>query len=75
MYQIPGGWQTWIDSFTIQLPCPADLNNDGNLDFFDISVFIVNFNAQVASADINNDGVWNFFDVSLYIQQFNAGCP
>lgn len=75
MYQIPGGWQTWIDSFTIQLPCPADLNNDGNLDFFDISVFIVNFNAQVPSADLNNDGVWNFFDVSLYIQQFNAGCP
>ena len=73
MYQNPSGWQTWIDSFTIELPCPADINNDGNLDFFDVSVFIINFNEQVPSADINNDGVWNFFDVSLFLNFYSAG--
>lgn len=75
MYQKNFGWQTWIDSFTIEAPCPADLDNNGELNFFDISLFIGSFNAQVASADLNSDGQWNFFDVSIYIQQFNAGCP
>ncbi len=56
-------------------PCPADLNGDMALDFFDVSLFIQAFNGQAASADLNSDGNWDFFDVSLYIQSFNAGCP
>lgn len=75
MYQKSFGWQTYIDSFTIELPCPADRDNNGMLDFFDISLYIAAFNAQDPSADLNDDGQWNFFDVSLYIQQYNAGCP
>jgi hypothetical protein len=55
--------------------CDADFNGDGNLDFFDVSLFIQAFNNQDASADFNNDGNWDFFDVSLFIQGFNAGCP
>jgi hypothetical protein len=49
--------------------CPADLNMDGNLDFFDVSFFINN------SVDFNNDGSFNFFDVSEFINAFAAGCP
>ncbi len=50
-------------------PCPADLNNDGELNFFDISAFLTD------QPDYNGDGEFNFFDVPAFIQDFNAGCP
>ena len=52
--------------------CPADLNNDGSLNFFDVSLFIQDYNA---GGDYNGDGATNFFDVSQFIQDYNAGCP
>ena len=55
--------------------CPADLNGDGNLDFFDVSAFLTAYNAQDAAADFNDDGMFNFFDVSAFLSAFNAGCP
>ena len=55
--------------------CPADLNGDGTLNFFDVSAFLAAFNAQDDAGDFNNDGSWNFFDVSEYLSAFNAGCP
>ena len=50
-------------------PCPADLNNDGELNFFDVSAFLAD------QPDYNGDGEFNFFDVPAFIQDFNAGCP
>ena len=55
--------------------CPADLNGDGNLDFFDISAFLNAFNAQDSLADFDGNGQFNFFDVSAFLNAFNAGCP
>lgn len=55
--------------------CPSDYNCDGSLDFFDVSAFIVDFNAMRPDADFNLDGAWDFFDVSLFIQDFTVGCP
>ena len=56
--------------------CLADFNNDGNVNFFDVSAFIAAFNAQDPAADIAAPfGVWNFFDISAYIAAFNQGCP
>jgi len=52
--------------------CPADLNGDGLLNFFDVSAFITAFSG---GADYNGDGSTNFFDVSAFITDFNAGCP
>ncbi len=52
--------------------CNPDLNDDGILDFFDVSAFLGGF---AAGDDYNNDGVTNFFDVSLFLSEFNAGCP
>lgn len=52
----------------------ADLNGDGNLDFFDISLFLSAFNAQDSMADFNEDGLFNFFDVSAFLNAFQAGC-
>lgn len=72
--------ESGVDAFRVfdivcDTPCFADLNNSGNLDFFDISLFISLFNQQSPQADLNNDGLFNFFDVSDYIALFNAGCP
>ena len=55
--------------------CPADLNGDGMIDFFDVSAFLVAFAAEDPIADFNNDGMFNFFDVGPFLVEFNAGCP
>ena len=58
-------------------PCdsPANINCDGQLNFFDVSAFIQLYNAQDPIADFNDDGLFNFFDVSAFIGIFNQGCP
>lgn len=62
--------------FIAEEPCPGDVNNDGVLDFFDISAYIGHFSAQDPRADYSgNDGVFNFFDVSDFLDAYNAGCP
>jgi hypothetical protein len=56
--------------------CPADIDGNGVLNFFDLSDFIAAYNAQDASADIAAPfGVFNFFDISAYISLYNTGCP
>lgn len=52
--------------------CAADLNNDGLLNFFDVSLFLQDYNA---GGDYNGDGSTSFFDVSAFLQDYNAGCP
>ena len=55
---------------------PADIAAPlGVLDFFDVSAFLLAFNAQDPAADFNADGDINFFDVSLFLVAFNTGCP
>ncbi len=50
----------------------ADLNCDGILNFFDISLFLSDFNS---GGDYNNDGVTDFFDISVFLSNFLAsGC-
>lgn len=66
------------DHFTLikgAQPCPADLNGDGGLNFFDISVFLQAFGANDPIADFTGDGLYNFFDISAFLQAFSAGCP
>lgn len=64
------------DVFVAAAPCPGDYNNDGKLDFYDVSGFINGFSNQSARADYDgHDGVFNFFDVNEFITAFNAGCP
>jgi len=67
---------TSIRVFFGQAPeCPADINNDGELNFFDVSAFLSAFASQELIADFTNDGEWNFFDVSAFLNAFSAGCP
>lgn len=49
--------------------CPPDLNDDGFLDFFDISLFLS------SSFDYNGDTAFDFFDISAFLSDFGAGCP
>jgi hypothetical protein len=55
--------------------CPADMNGDGEVNFFDVSEFLSAYNAMDTSADFNGDGGFDFFDVSAFLEAFGAGCP
>ena len=55
--------------------CPADLNGDGAINFFDVSAFLVGYQGQSDAADWNGDGLWNFFDVSGFLKDYQGGCP
>ncbi len=69
-----------IDAFSIsselcESGCPADLTGDGELDFFDVSLFLNAYNSMDPVADFDNNGVYDFFDVSAFLNSYNAGCP
>lgn len=55
--------------------CPAELNNDCRLDFFDVQQFLNLFAAHDPAADLTADGVFDFFDVQGYLDFYSAGCP
>lgn len=55
--------------------CVPDLNNDGSLDFFDVSAFLNAFSGGEPLADLTGDGNLDFFDVSAFLNAFSAGCP
>ncbi len=56
-------------------PCPADLIEDGNLNFLDVSEFLSLYGNQDPAADFIADGNLNFLDVSEFLSQYGAGCP
>jgi hypothetical protein len=54
--------------------CQADLNDDGELTFDDIQLFVGAYNTSDPRADLNEDGELTFDDVQLFIARYNAGC-
>ena len=64
-----------MEEYTFAAPCPADLNGDGVLNFFDVSVFLNAYSNQNPIGDFNGDGQFNFFDISAYLSAYSAGCP
>ncbi|MFG0245569.1 MAG: hypothetical protein ACF8MF_05895 [Phycisphaerales bacterium JB052] len=58
---------------------PADLNGDGQVNFFDVSEFLSCYNLAPAPGcdviDFNDDGMIDFFDVSIFIGLLQEGCP
>ena len=66
-----------IDDLSIEsIGCPgspADINGDGELDFFDISAFLTLFANEDPIGDFNTDGDWDFFDISAFLTAFSAG--
>ncbi|MEX0877174.1 MAG: GC-type dockerin domain-anchored protein [Phycisphaerales bacterium] len=61
--------------FAIQAGCPADLNADGLLDFFDLSMFLNAFTSGDPAGDFDGNGMHDFFDISGFLNAFTAGCP
>ncbi|MFK7884163.1 MAG: GC-type dockerin domain-anchored protein [Phycisphaerales bacterium] len=55
--------------------CPADLDLNGELNFFDIARFIDEYNTGSAWANINNDVRVNEKDIAEFISVFTSGCP
>ena len=53
----------------------ADMNNDGVLNFFDISAFLSAYAAGDPIADLARDGLFDFHDISVFIGAYLAGCP
>lgn len=69
-----GGLRTYsLDGCS--LPCAIDLNDDGQLNFFDVNAYIELYTAMDPAADMNNDGQFNFFDVTAFVVAFQNGCP
>jgi hypothetical protein len=62
-------------SLGLAMSCSADLNDDGELNFFDVSAFLAGFAIEDPATDFNDDGQFNFFDVSGFLSEYNAGCP
>lgn len=55
--------------------CPADLDFDGDLDFFDVGAFLVGYNIGSPWANVNDDDRLSFFDVSAFLAAYTASCP
>ncbi len=83
IFAVDDGLLYGFDGFSVRVldvstrcgACPGDLNGDGALNFFDVSAFLVAYQAQGPVADWNGDGSWDFFDVSGFLQDYLAGCP
>jgi hypothetical protein len=58
----------------IPIPCEADYNADGFLDFFDYDDFLLGYEVADPRADINEDGFIDFFDYDDFITDFETGC-
>lgn len=75
-YNIVSGFLTdTLVVFSTDSGCIADLTGDGQLDFFDVSAFLVAFQSQDPLADFTGDGMFDFFDVSSFLIAFQGGCP
>lgn len=55
--------------------CLADLNGDGALDFFDVTLFLQAYMDADPSVDFDGDGSLTFYDVSRFLVAYAAGCP
>jgi len=60
---------------TLPILCTPDLNEDGDLNFLDVSAYLAAFSSQDPIADFEPDGNFNFLDVSAFLAAFAAGCP
>ncbi len=66
----------WVATPVTDPGCPADLNGDGVLNFFDLAGYLDLYNAGDPGADLVAPfGVLNFFDLAAYLDLYNAGCP
>lgn len=63
------------DVAIIDVPCYADCDRSGGLDFFDFLCFQNDFAAAAPEADCDESGGHDFFDFLCFQNAFAAGCP
>jgi hypothetical protein len=75
----PSGFVTRVYNTGTELfvgqTCLADINLDGEVDFFDVAEFVRLYQDGWSGVDLNDDGVLNFFDVTAFIVRYQQGCP
>lgn len=50
----------------------GDLNGDGKVDIFDLSVLLTNWNTAQSTSDINHDGIVNVIDLSIMLSHWGT---
>lgn len=59
-----------------QIPCTADVNEDGALDMFDVLAYLSLFDAADPSTDLAEAfGTLDVFDVLAFLELFDSACP
>ena len=54
--------------------CISDMDQNGVLNFFDVSAFLVLYQVGSMDVDFDGDGVLTFFDVSEFLVSYVSGC-
>lgn len=50
----------------------GDINQDGSVNIFDLSILLSNYSTTAANCDLNNDGVVNIFDLSILLSHYGT---
>jgi hypothetical protein len=50
----------------------GDINSDGSVNIFDLSIMLSNYNGTTASCDLNSDGTVNIFDLSILLSHYGS---
>jgi beta-glucanase (GH16 family) len=53
----------------------GDINNDGVVNIFDLSILLSDWNTNTAAADLNQDGTVNIFDLSILLSHWGQTAP
>lgn len=74
------GSGAWFDNLVVNAgstlnPCPADLDNSGDVNFDDLDAFVAGFLGGDFVADCTGDGRLNFDDLDCFVDSYLAGCP
>ena len=69
------GDELQADVFVVQARCLADLADPaGDLDYLDISAFVMAYNSGDLSVDFDDSGSVDFLDISIFLNAYNTGC-
>ncbi|MDX2148253.1 MAG: hypothetical protein SFZ23_12095 [Planctomycetota bacterium] len=66
--------QYTANSVILRVTCNADINSDGQIDFFDYLDFVQAINDELPEADYNADGSIDFFDYLDFVLEYDRGC-
>jgi len=62
------------DPAVLDVTCPADLSQDGLVDFSDYLEFLNLYDSQDLAVDFNQDGQVDFLDYLEFLNHYDAGC-